>query len=117
MGWTGQKGQTRAQLVRELTLWTGGGRCLIFLDTPEGLWAVWQFVGGEDDGKKLITLNLIESRNGYLMCKPMDETMGPHYYSCPLAFLDIATDFADLPWSFQWRYSVRAHWAAKSGGE
>jgi len=112
MGWYGQKGQTRAQLIRELTLMSDSGTCILHTDTACGLWQVWQLKGGENDGKRIICLDLIEERDGYMSHKPMDETMGPCYYDCPLAYLEAATSYATEGYSAAWREKVRAHWAA-----
>lgn len=58
------------------------------------VWAVW-----ERDGKRIITCDLLEHNGGF---KAMDESWHPYYYSCPLAFLDMAPIVNN-----QWRDNVK----------
>jgi hypothetical protein len=59
------------------------------------------------DGRRFINLDLIDKSGDQWGYKDMDESCGPCYYDCPLAFLDEATapdnDFAN-----DWRGKVRA---------
>ena len=43
--------------------------------------------------------------------KPMDESMGPYYFSCPLGYLNMAP-----PSNEKWRESVRAYHAKRKRG-
>jgi hypothetical protein len=39
--------------------------------------------------------------------KPMDEDMGPYYFSCPVSYLDMATPHKGSEYSVKWRENVR----------
>lgn len=77
------------------------------------LWFLAQTRGGEQPGRKWIGLTLIDSRRGEVAVKCMDETVGPHYYDCPLAFLAQA-DAPVGPYAGPWREQVRAFHASRS---
>ena len=105
MGWYfGHK--TRAALVAELREVAPGCR---LLDTHEGQrGAFWLLIecGPEQTARGLplvlIACDLIESRGGSWGYKPMDESMGPYYFDCPLTWLDRAPVL-----NADWRTSVR----------
>jgi hypothetical protein len=56
------------------------------------LWSVWTC----DDSLAFtgltnwIKCDKLEYKNGMWYHKPMEESMGPYYYSCPLSYLDLA---------------------------
>jgi len=84
------------------------------------LWIVRQFGSIEGDrahysGKRMIQLSLLgyDRREKCWGHKDMIETCGPGESNCPLAFLDLATDFAEEGWSKDWRARVRAYHARK----
>jgi len=54
------------------------------------LWFLAQTRSGEHAGRIWIGLTLIDCRNGQAAVKNMDESCGPYYFDCPLAFLDRA---------------------------
>jgi hypothetical protein len=66
------------------------------------LWFLAQTRAGEHAGRKCI-----DCRNGEAAIKSMDETCGPCYYDCPLAFLAQA-DAPVGPYAGAWREAVRA---------
>ncbi|MCY1359351.1 hypothetical protein D9M69_459180 [compost metagenome] len=71
------------------------------------LWFLAQTRTGERAGRKWIGLTLIDCRHGEAAVKCLDETVGPCYYDCPLAFLEQA----DAPmgtYAGAWREQVRA---------
>ncbi|MNK81804.1 hypothetical protein D3C87_1015590 [compost metagenome] len=71
------------------------------------LWFLAQTRTGDNAGRKWIGLTLIDCRHGEAAVKSMDETVGPCYYDCPLAFLEQA----DAPmgtYAGAWREQVRA---------
>ncbi len=107
MGWTVTK-QTRAACIREL-LAASKPYAIASRQVPEGLWTV---IKGHD-GKNLICFDLVEDHGGATAHKAMDETMGPMYHDCPLAFLELATDFAEYTYSAEWRKRVRKFWDDK----
>ncbi len=57
------------------------------------------------DDYTYINCDLIECSDGLWGHKSIPEEMGPHYYSCPLHFLDMATDGINL----QWREMLRQY--------
>lgn len=71
------------------------------------LWFLAEAKTGEHAGRKWIGLTLIDCRNGEAVIKSMDETCGPCYYDCPLAFLAQA-DAPVGPYAASWREQVRA---------
>lgn len=50
------------------------------------LWSVRETL----NGYKYIHLDLVSNMGGALAYKPMDETMRPYYYDCPLSLLEYA---------------------------
>ena len=77
------------------------------------LWFLAEVKAGERAGHKWIGLTLIDCRNGEAAIKSMDETCGPCYYDCPLAFLAQA-DAPTGPYAGPWREKVRAFHASRS---
>lgn len=77
------------------------------------LWFLAQTRSGEYAGRIWIGLTLIDSRRGEVAVKSMDESVGPCYYDCPLAFLDRA-DAPVGPYAGPWREKVRAFHANRS---
>lgn len=71
------------------------------------LWFLAEFKAGEHAGRKWIGLTLIDCRNGEAAIKSMDETCGPCYYDCTLAYLAQA-DAPVGPYADPWREQVRA---------
>jgi hypothetical protein len=70
------------------------------------LWFLAQTRSGELAGRIWIGLTLIDCRNGQAAVKNMDESCGPYYFDCPLAFLDRA-DPPVGPYAGPWREKVR----------
>ena len=58
---------------------------------------------------RYIRCDLLEGSGRQWGYKPMDESMHPFYYSCPLSYLDLAPEQ-----SAQWRAGVRAYHAQSS---
>jgi hypothetical protein len=77
------------------------------------LWFLAQTHSGAQVGRKWIGLTLIDCRNGQAAIKSMDETCGPCYCDCPLAFLAQA-DAPTGPYAGPWRESVRAFHANRA---
>ena len=71
------------------------------------LWAVWEVTTKNVDNdniveiKRHISCDLVKYSNhegiGMFGHKPMDESMGPYYYSCPLSYLEM-TPVANQEW-------------------
>lgn len=81
------------------------------------LWSVVEYTAQTDDlswlergrSLRLINCDLIECRGGRWGYKGLDEACHPFYYSCPLAFLDLAP----VVKSKKWRQGVRDYHAAR----
>ena len=54
--------------------------------------------------ERIICCDLLSTANGDWGYKPMDESMGPFYYSCPLSYLD-----GTRVLNKEWREGVREH--------
>ena len=52
---------------------------------------------------RYIRCDLLERSGGQWGYKPLDESMHPYYYTCPLSYLDLAPEQ-----SADWRAGVRA---------
>jgi hypothetical protein len=76
------------------------------------LWYLARMEGADGSTTTWIGLSLIESRRGEVFVKSMDESSGPFYYDCPLAFLSQA-DAPIGPYAAAWREQVRAFHAAR----
>lgn len=101
MGWYYTIGGTRRSLIAELTKSQPGRTCLRHCLRGNILWAV-----REDQSGKFITCDrLMPSKDGWGH-KPLDESMGPIYYTCPLSYLD-----ETLPINESWRANVRNYHA------
>ncbi len=57
---------------------------------------------------RYIRCDLLERSGGQWGHKPLDESMHPYYYSCPLSYLDLAPEQ-----SADWRAGVRAYHARR----
>ena len=57
---------------------------------------------------RYIRCDLLERSGGQWGYKPLDESMHPYYYSCPLSYLDLAPEQ-----SADWRAGVRAYHARR----
>lgn len=123
MGWTFNinPGQTKADFVRE---------CLALFRSPctverhavvgNHLWAI---VAHPEMGREIVLFLMQKARSsarlgeggwGY---KDMTESMGPCYYTCPLAFLDavpVPEGEQRGAWARAWRDKVRAYHASKA---
>jgi hypothetical protein len=82
--------------------------------TTNGLWLV---VRNRDTGLKGIIFDLIKKEQGTWGVKGMDESMGPYYYDCPAAFIDMVPPRASEAFMFNlaWRSQYRAANAGKRG--
>jgi hypothetical protein len=79
------------------------------------LWMVCEVTPKTADAKtvRYIELCLIDRHDGCWGFKNMDEGMGPYYFSCPLAYLDMAPP-PETSSTFNWRERVRAYHAERS---
>lgn len=111
MGTYYHTGATKADIINELTEpKTVGGRSVCTLKKcvkGDVLWAVHERTVSTNEGLQVDTwimcylLRHSDSGYGY---KPIEESAGPFYYSCPLAYLELAE-----PENEDWRSKVREY--------
>lgn len=99
MGWYYTSNATRKDIIRELTQ-DANLKTLAHTVRGNVLWTVQE----TNNGNKFIACYLLSSPRlkGEAGYKPMDESMGPYYYSCPLPYLDMAPEC-----NAEWRADVR----------
>ena len=119
MGWYFSR-QTRDQLIRELIepLESERARSEVIVHTVRGnvLWSVVRVTAKQagvlnlaaGESTTYIRCNLLQRSGDEWGYKPMDESMHPYYYSCPLRYLDMAPMR-----SAKWREGVRAYHAQR----
>lgn len=110
----------RPALVAELTTrWQSGEKYMeTVAHTLRGnvLWAVHRWVDAEgqvistsdDRGGHFIYAYLLQVHGGDWGYKPLEESSGPVYYTCPLKYLDMAAETHP-----EWREKVRNYHRAK----
>lgn len=115
MGWYFSR-QTRDQLIRELIKpqESEHARSTVIAHALRGnvLWSVVQVTPKqadasnvkEADSTTLIRCDLLKGSDGEWGHKPLDESMHPYYYSCPLRFLEMAPVRSEA-----WREGVRSY--------
>ncbi len=105
---------TKAQAIRdELANVSASSAVLAHRTIGSRLWLLAQAHTGTLAGRKWIGLTLIECRGGEAVVKCLDETLGPHYYDCPLSYLARADEPLG-PHAGPWREQVRAFHANRS---
>ena len=119
MGWYFSR-QIRGQLIRELIepQETESARSDVIAHTLRGnvLWSVVRITVKQagfmklaaGDSINVIRCDLLQGSGGEWGHKPLDESMHPYYYSCPLRYLDMAPVR-----SAEWREGVLAHHARR----
>ena len=119
MGWYFSR-QTRDQLIRELIQPQENERAHseVIAHALRGnvLWSVARITAKQagfmklaaGDSINVIRCDLLQGSGGEWGHKPLDESMHPYYYSCPLRYLDMAP--VQSP---EWREGVRAHHARR----
>lgn len=121
MGWlfmndAGANKATLVQRFRAPGYWNDGAELLADRVVGNHYWAAVKRLDGEHAGRVFIFLALMKSGGpnsgwGY---KDMDETIGPFYYDCPLALLNMATDPPYGPYAAEWRQGVRDYHAKRA---
>ncbi|CUR45129.1 hypothetical protein [Alloalcanivorax xenomutans] len=115
MGWYYSR-QTRAQLIQELIQPQEGERAYydVIAHALRGnvLWSVVRITAKQagifslDIGEttSFIRCDLLQGSGGEWGHKPLEESMHPYYYSCPVRYLDMAPEQCR-----EWREGVRAY--------
>ncbi len=112
MGWYFTEGATPADIRQEITedqTRSDGGTFKTLRSKLMGrvLWTLHESTKADGEVRKWIGCYLLENNAGYGWgYKPMDESMGPYYHSCPLAYLDEASPPINDT-AKQWREQVR----------
>lgn len=116
MGWYHTTGASRADIIAEVTreeTWTHEGRALrrtVLRHCTRGnvLWMLVERDMGDGSGAtKYVACYLLQRNREGWGYKPMDETVGPYYFTCPLSYLD-AADPPKNRTAADWRKVVRA---------
>lgn len=114
MGWYYEYGASRKNVIAELTKgWTaknGSSNKTIRKSTAGNvLWTVEETTTPEGEAKRFIGCYLMQRSDIGWGYKPMCESMGPYYYTCPKSYLDL------VPVACQsWRDGVKAYWKKRS---
>ncbi len=115
MGWYYTYNASRKDLICELTKgWNKKGYSFahVIRHCTRGnvLWTVWEVKGpGPRPVLCHIGCDLLQNSSEGWGYKPMDEGMGPYYYTCPLSYLKIAPEA-----NAGWRQLVRKYHERKT---
>jgi hypothetical protein len=95
MGWLFTEGQSRREVIhaRLHRQWREGysGSCLAHALRGNILWSVWKLAKPNGISERFIACDVLASKRDYGWgYKDLEESMGPSYYSCPLAYLRMA---------------------------
>lgn len=119
MGWYFSR-QSRAQLIQELIQPQEGERAHyeVIAHALRGnvLWSVVRVTAKHDgifglsigESTSFIRCDLLQGSGDEWGHKPLEESMHPYYYSCPLRYLDMAPEQCR-----DWREGVRAYHASR----
>jgi hypothetical protein len=107
MGWLFTEGQSRREVIhaRLHRQWREGysGSCLAHALRGNVLWSVWKLTTSDGASERIIGCDVLTSKRDYGWgYKHMKESVGPCYYSCPLAYLDMTPTVNE-----GWRNRVR----------
>lgn len=124
MGWLFKYGATRSDLIRELSdksvvqLRPNGGTFATLRRCTRGnvLWALHESIDPDGVSTRFIACYLLQRSAEGWGYKDMDESMGPYYYTCPISYLDEASEPISET-ARKWREEVRrVDRQRKSGG-
>lgn len=99
VGASGSRHHTLAKCVRGNVLYTVN--------------EVLTYENGIEKSDRYIGIFLLGVSDGHWGYKPMDESMGPYNYDCPISYLDMAP-IAPSGYAADWRTKVRIHHANKA---
>lgn len=113
MGWYYTDGASRKDIITECT--TGytsetGTFCKALRHCCRGsvLYVLWEIKTINGITQRYIGIYLLRGHKDGWGYKPMDESMGPFYYECPLSYIEEAGPTEDKG-SNQWRELVKRH--------
>lgn len=118
MGWYYTHGATRKDVIAELTPAEVSGpeglfRTLRHCCRGNTLYALHETVKTDGSSTKWLSVYLLQHSNSGWGYKPIEESMGPYHYDCPLSYLDEATaPVSEI--AADWREKVRLFAAQKA---
>lgn len=88
MGWTFRTEPcTKKQIINECLNNISDMKLLVHSIKGNEVWSVWE----RPDNSRIITLFLLSSQKRCWGYKTIDEAHGPHYYKCPIKFLEMVS--------------------------
>jgi hypothetical protein len=94
----------RADMIHHLTR-TNGVQTVRHCTVGNHLWAIQEYTKkGESTPTRFIALYLMQRHGGDWGYKDLCESEHPYYYTCPLAYLELAPEA-----NAEWRAKVREH--------
>ena len=122
MGWYGTPGATKQDIIDEILEGWRTEKILRehSIASEKGETVLWAVLKGKTtDGKsfQIIACHIISCAQGTWGYKPLDETMGPYYYSVPKAWLKLypcVLPEGKIGFSDSWRQNVCEHTHAKA---
>jgi len=106
MGWYGTVGGSKEDSIKEAEELATGYSIAARRTVGNEHWYV---VKGPEFPEGIICLALLRKERDGWSYKPMDESVGPYYWRCPLAFLRLAKEY-----NAEWRAKVRAQHGARN---
>jgi len=104
--------QSRKDLIDELTKSEDGRETLRHCYRGNHfrgvLWSVVERQAEDEEPYRFIRCDVIEYSGDEWWYRPMCESDGPTYYSCPLGYLDLVPE-TDKGFSREWREKVKAY--------
>jgi hypothetical protein len=108
MGWTFlHEAREKQQVIEACVKSSATLKCVKKAVHGNHLWTIFE---NSVTKSKSIVLFLLAKSQGCWGYKDMTEHMGPHYYDCPVSFLDEVPE-PDSPYSAGWREGVRTYHA------
>ncbi len=100
MGWTFTQGYSKKDLIAELLGENSFSKVLRHACYGNELWSVREITKdcGLKIGDRIIVLDLLACHKGNWGSKPMDESMGPYFYKCPVKYLDMVPEVRNAEW-------------------
>lgn len=118
MGWLFTLGASRKNIIADLTerqesasaIYETLAHCCV----GNNLWVVQaRTMKATGERIRFIALYLLQRSSDGWGYKDMDETCGPHYFNCPLKYLDMAPEGAVNQYAKDWREAVKTYWAGR----
>ena len=108
MGWYYTYNASRKDIIAEIVAEQEGFKTIRKCTSGNVLWTVHESTTQGETTTWIGCYLLQRSADGWGY-KPMSESMGPYYWSCPLAYLDLAPEACA-----EWREGVRKYWSKRN---